>query len=215
MNPALDAAPTMSITPTMNVTGTLAAETQLAISSGFAAYVRQYEEHVADLVFQGGVKVPAQDYSTFLSIQDPRRLLFMYSILSTGARMSGHWKPAQDYFLRARFAKPTNSPPPHLASNATKYMRRNLMSELYDDSSALVAATHALFAYHYGSLGDIDKASYANALALRILEHLLRTRPHEKAKDGVHYATLYLHSLMIEIDVTPTLFVDPCCCTLS
>jgi hypothetical protein len=81
------------------------------------------------------------------------------------------------------------------------------MGDLYDDSSALVAATHALFAYHYGSLGEIDKASYANSLALRILEHLMRTRPEEKAKDGIHYATLYLHSLMIEIDVTPTMFV--------
>jgi hypothetical protein len=86
-------------------------------------------------------------------------------------------------------------------------IRSKLLGELYDDTSALVAATHVLISLHYTSLGDIDKASYATSLAQRIIELLLRTRPHETHKDGVNYGSLYLHTLLLGLDVTPTQYV--------
>jgi hypothetical protein len=81
------------------------------------------------------------------------------------------------------------------------------MGELFDEPSALVAAAHSHFAHHYLSVGDLPKASNAAGLALRILDNLIRNKPHEREKDGVHYASLYVHVLMTDLDVSPQQYV--------
>jgi hypothetical protein len=82
------------------------------------------------------------------------------------------------------------------------------MSELYDDTHVVVAASHALFVHHYCSQGELDKAQYANTLAIRILEQLIYTRPHEQSSCGMHYKALYLHCLSISIELDPRPFVS-------
>jgi hypothetical protein len=55
----------------------------------------------------------------------------------------------------------------------------------------------------------MDKASYANALAVRIMEQLLRSAP-DKVIDGIDIVALYLQSLSVGIDVTPATHVTGC-----
>jgi hypothetical protein len=122
--------------------------------------------------------------------------------------MTGHWKHAHDYHMRAKCVflhdyKLETLLRDEFPSSLRPTRNRKLMAELFDDSSALVAAAHSLFAYHYGSLGELEKAAFANSMAIRITEHLIRTKPNMKSVDGIHVATLYLHCLVVELDFIP------------
>jgi hypothetical protein len=84
--------------------------------------------------------------------------------------------------------------------------RRRILSTIYDDTSALVAATHGIFAHHYCLLGNLDKAANATTLAIRMLESLSRKQA-ALADDGFNHAGLYALVRLLVIDVIPSSYV--------
>jgi hypothetical protein len=80
------------------------------------------------------------------------------------------------------------------------------MSELYDDTHVLVAASHVLFTFHYCTQGALDKAHYSCSMALRMLEQLMQVQPLTKASHS-KYKALYLHVMSVWMDLDPQSFV--------
>jgi hypothetical protein len=88
------------------------------------------------------------------------------------------------------------------------------MKEMYNETNAIVAASHTMMVFHYELRGEVDKAIYANSTALQIMKYLARTRPQEVSKDGVHYPSIMIRCLSGEVASSNDPYEDSCYCCL-